>query len=361
MPRKHTLATCALAAACIPGGAALAQSSVTLFGVADAAIRHVSADGAGSQTSLTSGGNTTSRIGFKGVEDLGGGLRAGFHLEGGVQIDEGTVGSNNMFFDRRTTVSLMGPFGEVRIGRDRVLTHVWFSDLEPFNYTGMAKASNLQAAGSTNVGPVRSAMGATPSGLNGLTRSNNMVQYYSPKLAGFEISGMYQFREGGTAVNGFHKSAGLRVKYESGPVRVGIGQQRISNDITGAKSLTDTVIGGAYDFKWAEIAAAARRWSYDTSRQTNYMLGATVPLRGGELKLSWIKADLDGRVGTTNVSANDAVQLGVGYEYPLSKRTSLYGVYAHIKNKGRAAFTVGLPVTPGGRSSGYDIGLVHKF
>ena len=98
-------------------GVAAAQSSVTLFGVADASARQVKNGSAGSQKQLASGGNATSRFGLRGLEDLGGGLRAGFHLESGINLDTGTTDAK--FWGRRSTVSLLGGFGEVRLGRDR--------------------------------------------------------------------------------------------------------------------------------------------------------------------------------------------------------------------------------------------------
>ena len=112
----------------------LAQSSVTLFGVADTAVETTKADGTGSITRVVSGANIPSRLGFKGSEDLGGGLSAAFWLEAGFFIDtgagqltnlnntpSGSAGGSGLTFNRRSTVSLLGRFGEVRMGRDVVL------------------------------------------------------------------------------------------------------------------------------------------------------------------------------------------------------------------------------------------------
>lgn len=121
---------------------AWAQSSVTVFGVADLAARSVSSEGTGATRSLTSGGNSTSRIGFRGVEDLGGGLSAGFHLEAGMSLDTGSSVSATQFFDRRSTVSLTSrALGEVRAGRDYVPTYVSWTPLRPFQ---LCRCSGLE-------------------------------------------------------------------------------------------------------------------------------------------------------------------------------------------------------------------------
>lgn len=103
---------------------AYAQSSVTLFGVVDAAVRQVKNGSAGSMKQLASGSNATSRWGLRGVEDLGGGLRAGFHLESGIGVDAGTTDAK--FWGRRSTVSLIGGFGEIRLGRSSRRQHADF-------------------------------------------------------------------------------------------------------------------------------------------------------------------------------------------------------------------------------------------
>src|SRR5450830_547499 len=109
----------ASAVLCAFSGAAMAQSSVTLFGTMDLGVRHVD-NGDSSVTSVSSHGASTSKIGFRGEEDLGGGWGAGFWLEAQVDPDTGLTGGSNgtglAFFNRRSTVSLSGPWGEVRLG-----------------------------------------------------------------------------------------------------------------------------------------------------------------------------------------------------------------------------------------------------
>ena len=107
------IAACATAAFAAP---ALAEGSVTLSGVMDAAVRQVDNEGVGSAKSVVSGSNATSRLIFSGREDLGAGLGAGFHLEHGLLADVGTPSSADKFWDRRSTVSLTSEtFGTERV------------------------------------------------------------------------------------------------------------------------------------------------------------------------------------------------------------------------------------------------------
>jgi predicted porin len=129
--KKSLIALAVLAAS----GAAMAQSSVTLFGVVDATVRYVDGGTSGNIWSLTNSGYNSSRLGFRGTEDLGGGLSASFWLEAGVNNDNGTgsatstnntvagsasanTGTQGLTFNRRSTVSLAGSWGELRLGRD---------------------------------------------------------------------------------------------------------------------------------------------------------------------------------------------------------------------------------------------------
>jgi len=109
--KKSLVALAVLAAS----GAAMAQSSVTLFGIVDAA--YTSGSGSVSdKTQLTNSGYNSSRLGFRGVEDLGGGMKASFHIEGALANDNGNA--SGLTFQRRSTVSLQGGMGEIRLGRD---------------------------------------------------------------------------------------------------------------------------------------------------------------------------------------------------------------------------------------------------
>lgn len=344
---------------------ALSQSSVTLFGVVDASIRHVNVDGSGSKLSMASGGNSTSRWGLRGHENLGGGMHAGFHLESGFQADTGVVGSNGLFFDRRSTLSLAGKsWGELRLGRDQVPTHTLWLNLDPFAFVGVAGAGNLQSGAAANPGPIRSAFGATPAGLNSLSRISNAVQYILPAgLGGFEARLLYAFREDGLATSGYHRAMGAQMGYRSGSLALAAAMNSTRNNITASDSLKDVAVSAQYDFGWAKVGAGVRRFSHASSRQTNTLLAAVVPVKTGDVKLSWARANLSGNVGSLDVNKNDATQWGIGYVHALSKRTVLYATLSQIDNHGTAAFVTpgGPEASPGRASRGYEAGLRHAF
>ncbi len=358
---KSTCKILAASTLALAAAVACAQtSSVTLFGVADGALRHVSNQGKGSMNSLVSGANATSRFGFRGVEDLGGGLWAGFHLESGELLDTGTPASSQLFFDRRSTVSIGGKaWGEIRVGRDFVPSYNNWSRYDPFAYVGVAGSNNLVSAAPG--GPIKSAFG---SALNTTVRSSNSVQWRMPSgWGGLEGELMWAAREGGLAANGQHGVKGLRVGYRDKALGVAVASTRTSNDLTSSGTFKDDGVGVSYDFGVLRASAAWRRFSQNASRQTNLLLGAWVPLGSGELKLSYNRVDLSGKVGTASVDANDARQLGLGYVHSLSKRSALYTSVSKISNRGAASYAVpGGPGMLAGRSStGVEFGVRHNF
>ena len=148
-------------------GVASAQSSVNLSGTIDLNARYVKNDGSDSRLSLSQDGINSSELRFRGVEDLGGGLKAAFFLVSGVNADTGT--SNAKFWNRKATIGLMGNWGEVRLGRDYT-PHFWnYTFYDPFGTQGVA--SNLALTGSTG--------GSTT------VRASNTIGYLSPNFGGF--------------------------------------------------------------------------------------------------------------------------------------------------------------------------------
>ena len=343
---------------------AAAQSSVTVFGVADASLRQTSNSGAGTLRTLASGGNATSRIGFRGQEDLGGGLAASFHLESGLRIDTGTQ-TGTQFYDRRSTLSLSGKsWGELRLGRDQVPTHTAWLRADPFAFVGVASAGNLQSGTAANPGPIRAAFGATASALTPLARVSNAVQWFAPGgLGGFSGQVLLAAGEGGTSANGLHKVRAFRVGYEAGPVGVTLASTASQNNLTTAGHFKDQLATVSGKFAGATVSAGVRRFTYAGTRQNNTLLAAVVPVGAGQIKASWLKADLSGTVGATAVGANDAQQFGLGYVHSLSRRSALYATWSRIDNNGRATFVVpdGPTALADRNSSGWELGFRHSF
>lgn len=349
-----------VAATALGSSAAIAQG-VTIAGIADIAARSVANEGQGSMKSLVSGSNSTSRLIVRGSEDLGDGLSASFHLEHGIALDTGAQTSGTQFWDRRSTVSLASrTLGEIRAGRDFVPSYSNWGRFDPFSYVGVASSSHF--VGSGPVGPIRSAFSTGP---NTTVRSSNAVQLLLPRgLGGLEGGLMVAASEGGTAANGQHKVVGLRLGYGAGPFVVSLAHTTTENNLTTAGKFKDTVLGGSYEFGNVKLSAAWRRFGQADAEQTNLLLGAVVPVGSGEVKVSWNRADLSGRVGATSIDANGASQIGLGYVHPLSKRTVLYASAARIDNKGAAAYAIpggAAGLAGGGSSTGYEAGLRHSF
>jgi len=350
-----TLAGCAAAGA-------WAQSSLTMAGVIDTAARQVHNAGRPSLSSLVSGGNATSRLIFRGVEDLGDGMLASFHLESGLLLDTGTQAATS-YFDRRSTVSLSTPtLGELRAGRDYVPTYANWTRFDPFSYVGVAGSTNLLS--NTPQGPVRAAFGSSPNP-NTLVRANNTVQWLLPGgWGGLEGGVMVGAREGGASADGQQQVQGLRLGYASKTFSAGAALNQTESNLTPLGRFKDVSVGASQDFGVARVSAAWRKLSYGPASQTNLMLGLWWPVAGGEVKASWQRANLDGRVGSTAIQANDASQWGLGYVYTLSRRSVLYASCARIANRAGATFAVpggASGLSAGGASSGYEVGVRHSF
>jgi predicted porin len=311
---------------------------------------------------VISGGNATSRLILRGTEDLGSGLSAGFHLEHGLALDTGNASGGAQFWDRRATISVASRgLGEVRLGRDYVPTYTMWVRQDPFSHIGVSGSTNLYTA--TPVGPIRSAFGSNP---NTLVRSNNSAQLLLPAgLGGLEGGLMLGAGEGGTQAQGAHKVTAGRLGYATGPVFVAVAYTKSENDVTALSGdFTDTLIAGSYDFGVVRVSLTQRAFKQANAKQTLRMLGAWVPVGSGEIKFQWLASNMDGRVGTTNVGANDARQLGLGYVHNLSKRSALYVQAARIDNDGAATYVVpgGPSGIAGGRTStGAEFGIRHTF
>jgi predicted porin len=357
--KKSLLALAALTAF---AGAASAQSSVTAFGIVDLAARYVD-NHSGSIKSLSSGGQATSRIGFRGVEDLGGGLRAGFWLESEVGPDTGSAGStvgsaSNVFWARRSTVSLMGRFGELRLGRDFTPTYNSFGANEIFGYVGVASPANLRGAFYAN----------GQSGTALAVRGSNGISYFTPSMGGFSAQAQVTAGEGAANQN---KSMGSRIAYAAGPFtflgswgqveKQGVMTDDLNTWNLGMRwNLGFATIGGMYEI--ADTAISGR-----SLEQKIATANITVPMGSGRFMAQYTESGGDGTAAAPSLYS--AKMFGVGYVYNMSKRTSLYTSYGSIDNEGNATtgarFTTtgsGPAVTRGGeKSTGYEFGIRHDF
>lgn len=334
------LAVAALASA-VPL-AAQAQSSVTVFGTIDVGVTHIRGEN-GSRTGLSHSNANISRFGFRGVEDLGGGLKAGFWLETALLPDEGNIGAG---FNRRATVSLMGNWGEVRLGRDDSVTFLNALAFGPVTTNG--------------VGGVRiHAMNGAPT----IQISNAISYFLPPNLGGFY--GQIQHAPGerlNTDPTAAGEYNGARFGYREGPWHVSVAAAKLQG-LTQAQDQRFRNAGLSYDFGVAHpmlLWASHKRGDVEVR---GLQLGVKVPVGAGEIRASVGRYDAQG-------SNADWRKAYIGYGHNLSKRTQLYVGYAHISNKDGSARTIdvnGLQPLPaqaqdfGGSSSGYEMGVRHYF
>ena len=376
--KKPKMRLVAAAAVLASAGAAHAQSSVTMWGIVDLNVQHLNATGAGHMNALGNGSLSTSQLGFRGVEDLGGGLRAAFWLESSLNPDTGTGRNSNtnnqpsgavnsggaLTFDRRSYAALAGNWGEVRLGHDFVPTHYNNIAFDAFNANGLARAGDFAFAGVTT-GPMSTAITAS-----------NAVSYWLPaNLGGVYGMGMVALGENpSTAAN--HNDgnfASARLGYATGPFDVAGGFSRTSYKATATLGdYTHANLGASYNAGFAKFFALYNDVKVDVTngpvRKDSWVIGAHIPVGPGRLRLSYghlndrsggslLNADGSGR------STNDATLIGVGYVYEMSKRTALYATYGRVSNKGQGAYLVSGGLTPdaGGSSSGIEAGIRHSF
>lgn len=334
----------ALAVLGLTGGAAVAQSSVTLYGVIDADMKYVKT-GDLKQKKLDSGGYNTSRIGVKGVEDLGGGLKAGFVLESQINADTGTADTSR-FWGRRATVSLFGDFGEVRLGRYKTATRLHIEDFDPYSATGLGDITKV----------FDNVLGT---GASTFARADNMVSYETPKgLGGFYGAADVAAGEG---ANG-NKTQDIRLGYKDGAVHV---SGAFSNAGVGNGKYKVASVAGSYDFGGIKPALMYTQTKASTSGAQIKALTAVVTwtIGQGQVLASFTDSKANATAETL-AGVGDARLFAIGYVHNLSKRTALYTTLAQIDNKNGARYALaGAPAaTAGGlKSSGFDVGIRHSF
>ena len=339
---KQSLIT--LAALALVAGTASAQSSVTVYGKIDLGLVLDSGNPAGKSVRISSGVSGGSRLGFKGVEDLGSGMKAAFQIETGFCADSAAGAPNfctgsNQFMGRQAHGDLSGAFGSISAGRQYSQGFNNLATIDPFGQGFAPVINNLvDSAG---------------------VRLNNSFHYTTPVFSGLSATGEIALGEqtgnweGGRVLGG-------SVNYASGPAYAGAVYYEADNANGHGVARRDYQLGGTYDFGVVKLHALAMK---ATGKPTvgaaldtfDLMAGVTVPLAGGNLMASYIHHDDKG------VLNHDASQLGAGYIYPLSKRTSVYTSFARIANQHGSTFVVGNATEVGTGNRSFDVGVVHNF
>lgn len=392
---KKSLAAVALLGAF--AGSAFA-ADVTLYGVLDEGFlyTHKDADKTGvdavDKFELRNGIQAGSRWGLKGTEDLGNGLKVGFILESGFNADDGTQSVSGTLFNREASLNVMGPFGQLSLGKIGAITQGTSS----WGKVGAVSAFGT-SYGAANVGNATNVFAATVGVMD------NTIAYQTPKFAGFTVYAQYSMGSSKAAAqdadgnwtqtmveneSSTDRYYALGATYANGPVNLYFAVDSVNYasyfDKTGTtttpstKDMDDSLtvaFGGSYDFSVVKVFAGAQYFDEvlvkTVSGLSNVGLDSLGKMKGYALQAS-ASAPLAGGtgyfgVGYVDSSEADSVVTGkefdlkyyvasVGYKYDLSKRTNVYGVLSYAKGDQDVAIYDRKP-----SMVGFGVGLRHNF
>lgn len=364
----------AMAVAGLASGAAFAQSNVTVYGIMDMAYIRAKADGADSRSFINSGGMSGSRLGFKGVEDLGNGLKAVFNLEWGVEIDQqmglGQVGSgtaigtnsvNSTTGTRNSLVGLAGSFGTVAAGRMQTTGYDFACATGPLA-GGIFDAYNKVGLGGTQLLTC-----------GGGGRANNAFAYISPSFGGLSLAynhgrvsegvatGAAPFYTGTPGATGAKFSDAyanlFSATYDAGPVAVrGVYSKITAKDLLPG-NIKEWGLNGSYDLGVAKLYASYQSRKDDNTgdKDKKWGIAAGIPVGPtGSVAVQYAKSKMD-------INDKDSKSWSIAYIHGLSKRTDVYAGYNRVNNDdaiARASITV---PTAGDTASAFGFGLRHRF
>jgi len=352
---NKTLLAVSLVSAC---GIACAQSSsVAVYGTLDAGISSSrGADSAGTITGVGSGQESYSRLGFKGSEDLGSGMKALFLLEQGIQLNNGMLGLSNAntnpydlgnygVFNSQAYVGLSSNLGTLKLGRQFSPLYEAYESIDPFHNGFAANINNF--------------FGTNAENFSSYQRMSNAVIYNTPdNQTGLKGAVAYGF--GGVAGNTSAQSQiGASLAYSNGPLTLAYAYHQANNeqDVSVPEFSTDlfktNFIGAAYDFGPIKLHAAFdQNEQGNTFKTQDYLVGLSVPFGANQFFAGYTHKN-------NKLEDNaDADQYAVGYSYSLSKRTNLYASYTYVTNQKESEISTNLE----GNSVGtIQVGIKHSF
>jgi predicted porin len=331
--------------------AAFAQSNVSLSGTMDLAVNRTSGS-LTSRTQLNSGSNATSKLIFRGTEDLGGGNYALFWLEGGLAADtgggnasntnnqpSGAVAATGLTFNRRSIVGLGGTWGVIHAGRDWSPTYDAYTGR--YDVFGVGSGIGLNYTSSINPQQVR---------------VSNGLGYTTPKVLGGLSLNLQHWRgenAGGTATSDDGTGSGFRFNYDSGPISAVMHYARTT---FAAGDAEYRAIAAHYNTSAWRLAFNLNSDEQGTLEQRGFNVGGIYRIGVGEIKASY------SLLKTNAAGSPQGRKLAVGYVHNLSKRTAVYTTLAQISNKNGATFAISGSTTAANKSSrGIDVGIRHNF
>ena len=321
-------------------GVASAQTSVTVYGVVDLGLSRDNNGAGGAVTKLDSEPLNGSRLGFKGMEDLGGGLAAIFQIENGFSADTGAIQGSGLF-GRQAWVGLHNGSSAVKLGRQLTPMYVNSAVFDPFDDRLAGDSSRLfNYSGG---------------------RTSNVVSY------GYEANGIRAQLQYGLGEVAGNTTAGRTIAgfggYKNGPVDVVLTYTGNNDAASGVTGKT-TLVGGNYDFNIVKVFAAYA-WNKDVASigpvstvtpgadTRNALIGLTAPVGAvGTFRASYIRLTDKAR------SNANATQIAVGYTHDLSKRTGLYTSFSRTGNDSGASYNAG---AAGATDKLFNVGVRHAF
>ena len=299
---------------------AQAQSNATIYGLMDMSAGQFQSPGGAKTWRAENGNMTTSFIGFRGTEDLGGGLKANFAIEHFLRVDQGAAGRFNgdAFWARNAYVGLQGAFGTTKLGRNTTPLFVSTLIFNPFGDSFGFSPSIRQYFLGAVVGD---------------TGWNNSVAYGSQDFGGLSFNALANLGEGAAGATGKNLSA--NALYFAGPLAATVAWQQVKNGVfpvpAGFDKQNSFQVGASYSLAAAKLFAQIGNVKTDAAADVKtkiYQFGASVPMGGGSALASYgnAKTTVSG-VPTSSTRKT----LSLGYDYNLSKSTDIYAVYMNEK------------------------------
>jgi predicted porin len=355
-PNKLVKLLLATAVAAAFANTASAQSTVNVEGLVDAYVGSMrNAGDAAKTTRANSGGMSTSYFGFRGTEDLGGGLKANFALTSFLRADTGEFGrfTGDTLFSRDANVGLSGNFGSVTLGRllaPNFLPTILFNPFgDSFTFSPLVLHFNVGLFNGSGWGRSQ----ANDTGWS------NQVRYTTPNFGGLTANMHYQFGE--AAGNSGKNNVGGNLLYFKGPLSLTAFYQRVevNNPLDVPSGIVSSVagrnashqkmwfVGAAYDFTVAKLFGTYDETSHNVDfGDKTYSLGASVPVgTTGKVLAAWARTERSG----SGFAERKRNTVSLGYDHTLSKRTDLYTVVMNDR------------ITNLATGTSFGAGIRHRF
>ncbi len=358
----------ALAALSAFATAAQAQSNVSIYGIVDAGVASYDGATAGRTTAVSSGMLSTSRLGFRGTEDLGGGLKANFNFEGGLNVDTGSNASGTNTFDRASWVGLdKAGVGTVLLGRSTRLDFDAAAANDAFGASGFGSAGqtmayNLIADRTVNSGANITEHNGTPAANSlSINRYVNSIKATTARFGGFAVAYQHAFGEV-AGNNSASRSQAYSINYTAGKANASYAYSR-QNDTAGAKATETTVASASYDFGVAKAfvgyGEGEKAGNNDKTKTT--WVGISAPVNA-KVSVMAQYYDIANQGFASGSNANkDATAFNLGATYAFSKRTTAYVMGGKVNNDAGATVALTGTAAAGKDQSAYAVGVRHSF